>query len=230
MTKVDALLENFVHDTQGELMSQSTVSWRRDNKSAKLDHIITWNLPHDSNAGSLAACWRSVGSGIPEGCEVLDHPELARRLADTPILKQHELSRFLPGLTARSVVKAGEKVFQPVPLGQVDWLGGPRHDHAMVGFRIAPLVLAATLAHTRKYASPARGRTRIRLKDWQRLAPALQKELSGGAEAMWKRSKQGQLMQVQRCKTHYGTDTNWPRAGWRRQSGPENTSNVERHT
>jgi endonuclease/exonuclease/phosphatase family metal-dependent hydrolase len=40
MTKVDALLENFVHDTQGELMSPSTVSWRRDNKSAKLDHII----------------------------------------------------------------------------------------------------------------------------------------------------------------------------------------------
>jgi hypothetical protein len=56
---------------------------------------------------------------------VLDHPELARRLADTPILKQHELSRFLPpDLTARSVVKAGEQVFQPVPLGQVDWLGG----------------------------------------------------------------------------------------------------------
>jgi hypothetical protein len=26
MTKVDALLENFVHDTQGELMSPSTVS------------------------------------------------------------------------------------------------------------------------------------------------------------------------------------------------------------
>jgi hypothetical protein len=100
-------------------MSPSTVSWRRDNKSAKLDHIITWNLPHDGHAGSLGACWRSVGSGIPEGCEVLDHPELARRLADTPILKQHELSRFLPpGLTARSVVKAGEQVFQPVPLGQ----------------------------------------------------------------------------------------------------------------
>jgi len=27
-------------------------------------------------------------------------------------------------------------------------LGGPQHDHAMVGFRIAPLVLM----HTRKYA------------------------------------------------------------------------------
>ena len=83
MTRVDALLENFVHDTQGELMSTSTVSWRRDNKSAKLDHIITWNLPHDGNAGSLGACWRSVGSGIPEGCEELDHPELAQRLADS---------------------------------------------------------------------------------------------------------------------------------------------------
>ena len=112
MTKVDALLENFVHDTQGELMSPSTVSWRRDNKSAKLDHIITWNLPHDGNAGSLGACWRSVGSGIPEGCKELDHPELVRRLANTPILKQHELPRFLPpGLTARSVVKAGGQVF-----------------------------------------------------------------------------------------------------------------------
>jgi hypothetical protein len=79
MTRVDALLENFVYDTQGELMSPSTVSWRQSNKSAKLDHIITWNLPHDGNAGSLGACWRSVGSGIPEGCEVLDHPELAWR-------------------------------------------------------------------------------------------------------------------------------------------------------
>jgi len=61
MAKVDALLENFVYDTQGELMSPSTVSWRRDNKSAKLDHIVTWNLPHDSNAGSLGACWRVSG-------------------------------------------------------------------------------------------------------------------------------------------------------------------------
>jgi len=181
MAKVDALLENFVHDTQGELMSPSTVSWRRDNKSAKLDHIVTWNLPHDSNTGSLGACWLSVGSEIPEGCEVLDHPELAHRLADTTILKQHELSRLLPpGLTARSVVKAGDQVFQPVPLGQVDWLGGPQHDHTMVSFHIAPLVLT----HTRKYALPARGRTRIRLKDWQKMAPSLQKELSGGAEAL----------------------------------------------
>ena len=119
---------------------------------------------------------------------MLDHPELAQRLADTPTLKQNELSRLLPpGLTARSVVKAGDQVFQPVPLGQVDWLGGPQHDHAMVGFRIAPLVLT----HTRKYAPPARGRTRIRLKDWQRMAPALQKELSGGAEAMGKRVQAG---------------------------------------
>jgi hypothetical protein len=119
---------------------------------------------------------------------VLDHPELARRLAVTPILEQHELSRFLPpGLTAHNVVKVGEQVFRPVPLGQVDWLGGPRHDHAMVGFRIAPLVLA----HTRKYAPPARGRTRIRLKDWQRLAPALQKELSGSAEVTWKKVQAG---------------------------------------
>jgi hypothetical protein len=45
-----------------------------------------------------------------------------------------------------------------------------------------------------------------------------------------KKSQQEQLMWVQRCKTHYGTDTNWPRAGWRRPSGPENPSNVERHT
>ena len=45
-----------------------------------------------------------------------------------------------------------------------------------------------------------------------------------------KKSQQEQLMWVQRCKTHYGTDTNWTRAGWRQQSGPENTSNVERHT
>ncbi len=87
----------------------------------------------------------------------------------------------------RSVVKVGDQVLQPVPLGQVDWLGGPKHDHAMVGFRIAPLVLM----HTRKYAPPARGRARIHLKDWQRMAPALQKELSGGAEAMGKEVRAG---------------------------------------
>ncbi len=85
-----------------------------------------------------------------------------------------------PPVSVRSVVKVGDQVLQPVPLGQVDWLGGPQHDHTMVGFRIAPLVLM----HTRKYAPPARGRTRIRLKDWQRMAPALQKELSEGAEAV----------------------------------------------
>jgi len=175
MTWVDEFLTKFVHDTQGELMSPSTVSWRRGNKGAKLDHILTWNLPHDGNADSLGACWRSVGSEIPEGCKELDHPALAQRLASTPILKQHELPQFLPqGLTAQSVIRVGEQVFRPVPLGQVDWLGGPQHDHAMVGFRIAPLVLA----HTRKYAPPAKGRTRIRLKDWKKLAPALQKELS----------------------------------------------------
>jgi hypothetical protein len=59
----------------------------------------------------------------------------------------------------------------------VDWLGGPQHDHARVGFRIAPQVLA----HTRKYFSRAEGTTLIRLKDWQKLAPSLQKELGGAA-------------------------------------------------
>ncbi len=39
MTRVDEFLTKFVHDTQGELMSPSTVSWRRGNKGAKLDHI-----------------------------------------------------------------------------------------------------------------------------------------------------------------------------------------------
>ncbi len=101
MSKVDALLHNFVCDTQGELMSPSTTSWRKDNKSAKLDHIVTWNLPHDSNAGSLGVCWRSVGTEAPKGCEVLDCPEVAQRLKDTFTLTQHELSQLLPpSLTA----------------------------------------------------------------------------------------------------------------------------------
>jgi hypothetical protein len=89
-------------------------------------------------------------------------------------LKQHELPPLLlQGLTAQSVVRVGEQVFRPVPLGQVDWLGGPQHDHARVGFRIAPQVLA----HTRKHCPQAEGPARISLKDWQRLAPALQREL-----------------------------------------------------
>ena len=87
MNRVDELLTQFVADTQGELMSPSTVSWRQGNKGAKLDHIITWNLSHDSSAGSLGACWRNVGTEIPEGCTELDHPALAQRLAHTTILK-----------------------------------------------------------------------------------------------------------------------------------------------
>jgi hypothetical protein len=100
-----------------------------------------------------------VGTEIFEGCKELDHPALAQRLARTTILKQYELPLILPrGLNnAQSVVRVGEQVFRPVPLGQVDWLGGPQHDHARVGFRIAPQVLA----HTRKYCQQAEGTTRI---------------------------------------------------------------------
>jgi hypothetical protein len=178
MKRVDELLTQFVTDTQGELMSPSTVSWRQGSKGAKLDHIVTWNLSHDSSTGSLGACWRSVGTEIPEGCKELDHPALAQWLARTTILTQHEFLLLLPqGLNAQSVVRVGEQVFRPVPLGQLDWLGGPQYDHARVGFRIAPQVLA----HTRKYCSQAEGTTRIRLKDWQKLAPAMQRELGDAA-------------------------------------------------
>jgi hypothetical protein len=69
----------------------------------------------------------------------------------------------------------GEHVFRPVVLGQVDWLGGPHHDHARVGFRIAPQVLA----HIRQYHSQTGNKeVCILLKDWQLLGPALQLELS----------------------------------------------------
>jgi hypothetical protein len=132
------LLTQFVTDTQVELMSPSTVSWRQRFQ------VTMWS--------SLAP----------------------RKM----LLTQHELLLLLPqGLNAQSVVRVGEQVFRPVPLGQVDWLGGPQHDHARVGFRIAPQVLA----HTRKYCSRAKGTTRIRLKDWQKLAQALQRELGVAA-------------------------------------------------
>jgi hypothetical protein len=155
MKRVDELLANFVNDTQGWLISPSTVSWRRGNKGAKLDHVITWNLPPDSSAGSLGASWRNVGTEIPARCKELDHPELAQCLARTMTLGQHELQPLLPqGLTAQSVVRVGEQVFRPVPLGQVDWLGGPQHDHARVGFRIC-----ATGASAHPHVLPAGGRT-----------------------------------------------------------------------
>jgi hypothetical protein len=119
-----------------------------------------------------------VGTEIPEGCKELDHPSLAHRLARTKILTQHELLPLLPqGFNAQRVVRVGEQVFRPIPLGQVDWLGGPQHDHARVGFRIAPQVLA----HTRKYCSRTEGTARICLKDWQKLATSLQRELGGAA-------------------------------------------------
>jgi hypothetical protein len=132
MNRVDELLTKFVNDTQGGLISPCMVSWRRGNKGAKLDHIVTWNLPPDNSVGSLGACWRRLGTEIPEGCTKLDHPALAQRLARTTTLRQHELRLLLPqGLTAQNVVRVGEQVFRPVPQGRVDWRGGPQHDHAI---------------------------------------------------------------------------------------------------
>jgi hypothetical protein len=96
----------------------------------------------------------------------------------------------IQGLTAQSVVRVGEHVFRPVALGQVDWLGGGQHDHARVGFRIAPQVLA----HTRQYCPQAGNKeARIRLKDWQRLAPALQRELSATAAVTLARVRAGTI-------------------------------------
>ena len=46
MKRVDELLTQFVTDTQGELMSPSTVSWRQGSKGAKLDHIGTDDTIH----------------------------------------------------------------------------------------------------------------------------------------------------------------------------------------
>ena len=150
--RVDEALTNFVNVTQGQLMSPNAPSWRRGKRGAKLDHLVTWNLSHDSSTGSLGACWRSVGSEVPEGCTELEHPALAQRLARTMTLKQHELASLLPqGLDDQRVVRVGEQVFRPVPLGQVDWLGGPQHDHARVGFRIEAQVLApASMVRRRK--------------------------------------------------------------------------------
>jgi hypothetical protein len=144
-------------------MSPSMVSWRRGNKRAKLDHIITWNLPPDSNAGSLGACWRSVGTKIPEGCKKLDHPALAQRLARTTTLRQHELLLLLPqGLTAQSVVRVGEQVFRP----RVQEQNGPpsrRAEHRQMALSPALLLLLLTVgrcagspvaAHGARVAAP----------------------------------------------------------------------------
>jgi hypothetical protein len=179
MKRVDEALVNFVNVTQGQLMSPNAPSWRRGERGAKLDHLVTWNLAHDNSEGSLGACWRSVGSEVPEGCTELKHPALAQRLEHTTTLIQHERASLLPqGLDAQKVVRVGEQFFRSVPLGQVEWLGGPQHDHARIGFRIEPQLLA----HTRQYVPQTEGTTRIRLKDWQKLAPALQRELGSAAE------------------------------------------------
>jgi hypothetical protein len=53
LKRVDELLANFVSNTKGCLMSPSTVSWRRGNKGARLDHLITWNLPPESSEDVL---------------------------------------------------------------------------------------------------------------------------------------------------------------------------------
>jgi hypothetical protein len=91
---VDELRTNFVSDAKGCLMSPSTVSWRRDGKVPKLDHVITWNLPSESSVGVLGSCWRNVGTEIPDGCTELEHPELARRLTRTVAFGKHVWESF----------------------------------------------------------------------------------------------------------------------------------------
>jgi len=126
----------------------AAMSWKRGNKGGSLDHIVTWNLPPESSAGVLGARWKKVGTEIPTGCTELDHPELAERLAYTVAFEKHEpQSLRLQDLTAQNVVRVGEHVYQLVTLGHVEWLGGPQHDHARVGFRIAPQVLAHNTRH-----------------------------------------------------------------------------------
>ena len=110
--RVDELLADFESTTRGCLMSPSTMSWKRGNKGARLDHIVTWNLPPESSAGVLGARWRKVGTEIPTGCTELDHPELAERLAYTVAFEKHELQSLrLQDLTAQSVVRVGEHVW-----------------------------------------------------------------------------------------------------------------------
>ena len=63
MKRVDEALTNFVKATQGQLMSPNAPSWRRGERGAKLDHLVTWNLSHDSCAGSLGCtCFASTSN------------------------------------------------------------------------------------------------------------------------------------------------------------------------
>lgn len=167
------------------------------------------------------------GEAIPEGCTELEHPALAQRLAGTTTLWQLELASLLPqGIDAHKVVRVGVQFLRPVPLGQVEWLGGPQHDHARVGFRIEPQVLA----HTRKYGPQEENTARIRLKDWQKLAPALQKELGSAAEVTLAGVRAGTVDAGRRCGIRYGTETNLQGPGWHRLSDPENATSVEQRT
>ena len=71
---------------------------------AKLDHVITWNLPPERSAGVLGTSWRNVGTEIPEGCMELEHPELAQHLARTVTLEKHVWESLrIQGITAQSV-------------------------------------------------------------------------------------------------------------------------------
>ncbi len=155
---------------------------KRGDKGARLDHVVTWNLHPENDAEALGTRWQNVGTEIPDGCAELVHCELRQQLARTTSFGKHEWESLkIQGLTANIVVRVGEAIFRPVSLGRVDWVGGPQHDHARVGFRIAPQVLA----HTRKYQPQTeQHKARIRLKDWQRLAPALQRELGAPATEM----------------------------------------------
>ena len=78
MSQVDSLLADFIRETGGRRVSPATVSWKRDDgrKSARLDHVVCWNLELHESSELMGKEWQLVGSAAPEGAQELTHHEL----------------------------------------------------------------------------------------------------------------------------------------------------------
>ena len=78
MSQVDSLLADFIRETGGRRISPATVSWKRDDgrKSARLDHVVCWNLELHESSALMGKEWQLGGSTAPEGMQEFTHQEL----------------------------------------------------------------------------------------------------------------------------------------------------------
>ena len=193
MQRVDELLTSFVKETGGRLISPSTVSWEQQDgqKSARLDHVVCWNLPLGESAGEIGQEWEKVGQVAPTGALMITNEKLAEHLTrSTSLTGEEGRAVGISGISAQSAIRVGQDFFQPAVRGRVDWAGQQGHDHAKLSVEIATEVLTFERGIQR---GPKAGKCRIRLGDWKKIAPHLNASMQEGAKERASQVQEGRM-------------------------------------